>query len=444
MLGNFASSLISGNTVLPTIYNALTSSSSSIHRGATTIAPIALLILKCFAIALVPYMAVVRKRRFQGINKLLKKYPDQTLPLRDLRVAEEVYTRSFGYDFPFMMNFAVGLSVLKTSSIPRITKIQVATRETVDRGPKRAEDTNDILGEILDGPLRREARRFVQDEVDLKTGAVTTRARKSTPAAEDIDNDRAEDEARAQAAIERMNFIHSHYKIQQNDYLYNLSMFATECFYWIEHFDFRPLTDLEKNAILGIWTDIARKMGIEYVPATVQELVDWTEEYEAEHQVYASTNPMVANSSISLLQDMFTSPAAKARVKKFFSAIINPRLRKALGWEEPSQFAVRLCTSLLWIRGAFVKHLMLPKSVPAVRTALTATVFEESKGDDPRQSSAAGCPFTGGKRYIPRFNDLPPVYNLGYRIEELGPSRFFGKGPGAGACPVVGANLATL
>ncbi|KAI1317742.1 hypothetical protein EDD11_007916 [Mortierella claussenii] len=422
-------------------------------------------------------MALVRKRRYQGIKSLLKKYPDPTLPLRDLEVAREVYSRVFDYEFPFMMNIAIEMGVLKTCGIPSISKLLAATKQSVNFGHKRVEDSSDLLNELHQSYSRRIARSMVADVVDPITGKVTTTSRDpKIPLAEQEElQERANDDKRAQAAVERINFIHSHYRISQGDYLYNLAMFVLESDYWVRRFEWRPLTALERNAILAVWSNTARKMGIEDIPATIAEFEQWTEAYESEHMKYAPTNPIIADSSIAIFQAAATTPEGKARIKAFFNALLTPRLRAALGYEAPSRKAVFISESILWVRSCIVKYLMMPRTVPHVRTALSATrfddvdigqateKFEEDKkaadavataatatavdvavetkpeaGTIPVAPKTTGCPFTGGLRYVPRFHVLPPIYPLGYKIEELGPHRFFGKNPQTAICPYNG------
>lgn len=81
------------------------------------------------SIALLCYMAAVRRCRFRGIKALLDKYPDPTTPLRDINVAHEVYSRTFLLDFPFIAAISLEMTGLKTFAIPSISKVLVATKQ---------------------------------------------------------------------------------------------------------------------------------------------------------------------------------------------------------------------------------------------------------------------------------------------------------------------------
>ncbi|KAF9352680.1 hypothetical protein BGX26_009545 [Mortierella sp. AD094] len=445
MLGNLANSLFSESNILL----------ASLRHGVTAATPFAVIALKtvfaCSSVALLSYMALVRKRRYQGINRMLKKYPDPTLPLRDLEVANEIWSFVSDYEFPFMVNFSVPMSVLKLSGIPSISKIVASTKQMSNHGVKRVEDTTLLLAEALQGYSRRTARSLLVDKVDPATGKITTKPRNKLTGASAgmVDDDelkeRVNDDARAKTAVDRINFLHSHYNITQEDFLYNLGLFVLESRYWIDRFDWRPLTELERNAILAVWTDLGRKIGIENIPETVREFEEWVENYELRNMKFAPVNTAMADSAIAISQSMVTTPEAKARVKKFFVAITNPRLRAAVGYGEPTKTQVFVSDSILWVRGCIVKYLMMPRTAPNLLTAMRATKFEDvdiHNGKAENKETAGGCPFSGGMRYVPRFHDLGPQYPRGYKIEELGPERFFGKGPSA--CPVAGLKSTTV
>ncbi|KAF9281167.1 hypothetical protein BGZ68_006804 [Mortierella alpina] len=303
------------------------------------------------SIALLCYMAAVRRCRFRGIKALLDKYPDPTTPLRDINVAHEVYSRTFLLDFPFIAAISLEMTGLKTFAIPSISKVLVATK--------------------------------------------------------------------------------------QDDYTYNLSLFVLEATRLIDRFEWRKMTELEKNAVLAVWTQTGRGMGIENIPGSVQEYEEWAETYESKKMVFAPSNFTIAESSMVYLGSI--APPVASLLRDFIVSLMTPRLRAALGYEAPSRFKVWMFNSSLWLRGCFVKHLMMPRTVPLVRTALRAAK-EGKDAEGHKADSISGCPFSGRKRYITRFDPAPPpLYPQGYVIEELGPDRFLGKGPAS-----VSANPAVL
>jgi len=183
--------------------------------------------LACGGGVLAAYMLLVRHLRYRRIRKLLAKYPDPTIPLRDFPVAREVLSTSVNWDFPYLSEVALEFALFKTYSIPTISKILAATQQFSKEVEKRADDTVFILMEMTQGYARHQKR--------IATTGV------------DNPEDRAKDEQRSFIASERLNFIHSHYPIKQEDFLYTLALFIKEPPSFISRYEWRPVTELECN-----------------------------------------------------------------------------------------------------------------------------------------------------------------------------------------------------
>ncbi|KAG0256387.1 hypothetical protein BG011_004584 [Mortierella polycephala] len=388
-------------------------------------------------------MVHVRRQRFRGIQQLLEKYPDPTLPLRNLKIAQEVWSRTIEYDFPFISDFSVEMSIFKACATPSISKILAATKQLTGDTHKRIDDTSLLLCELHDTPSRRVARALLIETTNPKTSKPVERLRRATDPSpnplldpEEL-QEQGNDEARTQATIDRINWIHSHYRIPQEDYTYNLALFILEVLDWIDRFEWRKTTDLEKNAVLAVWTATGEKLGIENIPSTVKDLREWTENYERVKMVYASWNPVVAESVIKLSQSTIPFPTPYGLVRRVLISFLPPRVCAALGYKAPATYMVWMTKTSFWLRSRFVRYFMLPRTVPLVRTALRAAKEEapvdikESAHEVDGVKSGGACPFSQGhKRYIPRFDYLQPsLYSKGYRIDELGPARFARKDP---------------
>lgn len=155
-------------------------------------------------------------------------------------------------------------------------------------------------------------------------------------------------------------------------------------------------------------------MGIQNIPETLEELEAWAEAYEAEHSRYAKSNVAIAYATVDLL----LSNAPKFLHSfgyKVVSALLTDRLRTAFGLPPPPRGLTTIVNGALYLRAFFIRNLMLPRYYPSVRTAYRANN-------------------EGG--YVPQYNKWTPLYSQGYKIEDLGPDKFRGKGPG---CPVVHA-----
>ncbi|KAF9217856.1 hypothetical protein CPC16_003746 [Podila verticillata] len=340
-----------------------------------------------YAIALGAYMLLVRHLRYRRIRALQAKYTDPTLPLRNIDVAREIASDIAVLEFPYLNTVALEFALFKTYAIPSISKILAATRQFSSSALKRADDTGLILAEMNQAYSRKQLREILEGKTDP---------------AEDLN-----DEKRSQMATERLNWIHGHYPIKQEDYLFTLALFILEPGSWIDRFEWRPLSELERNAMLAVWTETGENMKIQNIPTTFQAVKEWAEAYEQEHMLYAHSNVAIANSTIELL--LSRAPTAVHPFgRKVVSALLTPRLQKAFNMPAPSWAFVTVIKSILWLRGGFIKYFMLPRNIPVIRT--------------PPRANKEG-------RYVPLFNKYEPVYPNGYTIDELGPDKFRGKCP---------------
>ncbi|KAG0230585.1 hypothetical protein BGW42_000849 [Actinomortierella wolfii] len=348
-----------------------------------------------YAVAVAAYVAYVRSQRYKRMRALEAKYPDPTLPLRNHNIAKEITSAVNNFEFPYLFTVSLEFALFKTYAIPSISVILAATKQFTTNCLKRAEDTAFLLLEMNEGYSRNLGRCMRENNVVDET---------------EVQND----EKRAAAAVERVNFLHGHYNIKQGDYLYTLALFILEPSSWIDRFEWRPLTRLEKNALLAVWTKNGRDMGIENIPETLEELETWAEAYEAEHSRFAKSNVAIAYATIDLLLSnapKFMHPFGY----KVVSCLLTDRLRTAFGLPQPPKGLTTIVEGVLYLRAFFIRNFMLPRHYPSVRTALRA--------------NKEGA-------YVPQYNKWKPVYPQGYKIEELGPEKFIGKGPG---CPAVHA-----
>ncbi|KAG0270244.1 hypothetical protein BGZ95_001766 [Linnemannia exigua] len=334
-------------------------------------------------------MALVRHLRYRRINALLHKYPDPTLPLRDLKVAKEVSTATGGYDFPYLNAVSLEFALFKTYAIPSISKILAATQQFAAQCPKRVDDTGLILAEMTEAYRRQSYRSMTEAHPDLGEDEM--------------------DAKRQQVALEKLNFIHGHYPIRQEDYLYTLALFVLEPVSWLGRFEWRGITELEKNALLGVWRHTGTNMKIENIPGTFDELAQWAENYERENMVYAHSNVAIASATTRHL--LSRAPKALHPLgRHIVSTLLTNRLRTAFAIPNPPRGLTTLIVSILTLRKYFIRYFFLPKRYPLFRSALRAN--EQGK-------------------FVPRFNKYAPIYPDGYHIEDLGPSKFMGQ------CPVL-------
>ena len=149
---------------------------------------------------------------------------------------------------------------------------------------------------------------------------------------------------RTRKAIARMNYLHSPYiaagKISNADLLYTLSVFVTEPIYWINHHEWRHVTDEEVCALGTFWKSIGDAMEITYTgylardswPDGIEfyhDIHQWALQYEAQHMVPATSNKKTADELVPLL--LFYMPRWLQPVgRQAVGVLMGDLLRKAM------------------------------------------------------------------------------------------------------------------
>ncbi|KAL8763411.1 MAG: hypothetical protein Q9184_000799 [Pyrenodesmia sp. 2 TL-2023] len=331
------------------------------------------------------------------------------------------------FEFPLTYTKALQFALFRTYGIPSISKLLVATSQLSDvaTASKRYADTAVLIREFMCH-------------------------KPSDP--------------RTLEAIARMNYIHSLYQksgaIRDDDMLFTLSLFVSEPIRWIERYEWRKLDTFEQCALGVFWKSIGDAMGINYRNLTsskegwvdglhwIEELAEWSEEYEKANMVPHTNNNKTANETVAILLWGVPKPLQPFG-KRVVSAIMDDRLRTAM------IFSVRkfLLRYLSLPRPNFLR--MVELEPPSQDGRIALRVWEGAPyyvrptlwrrwGPEALASRLLGLPLPGdeGEKYYPR----------GYMIPEVGPDVVAGKGAKnvketvaglqktrTGGCPFVGA-----
>ncbi|CAO3690843.1 unnamed protein product [Rhizopus stolonifer] len=175
----------------------------------------------------VSYLAYVRHRRYNHLNRMIEKYPDPRVILENHDIAIEIYSDIFRKEFPLFARSSLEFALFKPFATPSVSKLLVSTREFLDRCPRRIEDTELILSEIID-PYPR-----IQNELLINPHISEKEILKQYE--------------RREASINRLNEIHGKYSISNEDYLYTLVLFVTESLRWLNSWEWRKLDIRETN-----------------------------------------------------------------------------------------------------------------------------------------------------------------------------------------------------
>jgi hypothetical protein len=316
------------------------------------------------------YLVTVQFCRFHR-QKFIHRKIDHAKSLNngelDVESSRQTLQEIVNYEFPFACRKSLEFALFRTIGIPSISKLLLKTQEMINCA-RRYDDTDLLISEFCQNPI---------------------------------------DSERHNQALQRLNFIHGLYrgKISKEDMLYTLSVFTLEPIRWINKFEWRTLSSEEENCFFVFWMEIGKRMGIPNLPPTLEELDILNRKYEENHMIYDESNSIVAASTVDLLLS-FVPEFLKNFGRKAIYSVCDQRLRKAMGFSDPSHWMEVLVNSFFTMRKFFLRHFNLPR------------IFEENR------IASSGCPFqkeSNTARYIPNFHVYEPTYADGYTIPTLGP-----------------------
>lgn len=214
------------------------------------------------------------------------------------------------YEFPFDMTRALELALFHTYASPRVSGLLVGTGEFERHGQKRYDDTSRLIGE------------FMESGYDSEKG---------------------------QRAILHMNHIHSHYRIDNTDFLFVLATFVFYPIDWINRYGWRKLIPSEELALFYFFREVGRRMHIHSLPDTLAELRAFTDAYEERHFRYTESNQRIADATVKIVQGWFPR-FLHPLVQPTFAALINDKLRLAFGYQRPPGWFTAMAEGALRVR----------------------------------------------------------------------------------------------
>jgi len=267
---------------------------------------------------------------------------EQLDPERD---HQRIVHLSFGYEFPWDSIRALEIALYRTYCVPSISALLDRTGEFHRNAQRRYDDTSILVAEMC--------------EWGYESG-------------------------RGKEALEQMNWVHGHFRIANDDFLYVLSTFIYEPIRWIDAVGWRPTCRNERLGYYWFWREIGTRMGTVGIPPSYEAFEEWSREYERRHFRFAETNQRVGTATRDLFASWF--PRVLTPVVRYsIYAMLDEAMIRSFGFPKPLPFTRALLVGALKVRGRAVRWL------PPRRTAHFFT-------DDPNWT-----------------------YPDGYRISELGP-----------------------
>lgn len=261
---------------------------------------------------------------------------------------------------------------------------------------------------------------------------------------------------RAQMAIARTKFLHKGYrasgKILDDDMLYTLSLFATEPIRFVQLYEWRSMTELERCAVGTYWKSLGDALEISYdkLPSSktgfrdglhwLEEISHWSQLYEEEHMHPNAQNKEIADKTIDVL--VYNLPRFLKPLGAHFAAhLMDDRLRNAMMIPRPPALLSYVFSAAFQTRKYFLRYVAFPRP-----NFMRLDVFTEKPNEHGRHHVRIweGAPFyvqpTVWNRWGPTAwfkwtlgQPLPgdegdKYYPKGYYTPDMGPKYFEGKG----------------
>ena len=276
-------------------------------------------------------------------------HPRRYANLREIRTldperdTDRIVWLTSRHEFPWDYTQGTGIAFLRDYGIPSISRLLDRTAEFENDGVKRYDDT------LL----------FAEEA-----------------SVEGIDSERSHD------AVRRLNRIHGHYDIPNDEFRYVLATTIVGPVRWIEQFGWRRLDPVELRALARFTTRFGELMGVKDLPSTYDGYLELLTSYERERFSFDPVNRRVTEATLRIARETAPRPLRPV-VRRVTIALMDEPLREALGMpRQPAWFAAAVRVGL----GLRARLLCL---APPRRTA---------------------------------YHHKPSTYPQGYRLGDLGPA----------------------
>jgi hypothetical protein len=235
------------------------------------------------------------KSRYDNLREI------RTLDPYDDADRDRIVTLTARHDLPWDFDQGVAIAFLRDYGVPSISRLLDRTRQFEDDGIKRYDDT------------------LIFQEEAVADGV---------------------DSPRSRAAIDRLNRIHGHYDIPNEEFQYVLATTIVGPVRWIRRYGWRQLDPIELVALTRFTTRFGELMGITGLPETYNGYEELLDSYEAEHFEFHPANKRVTDATIRI--GRATAPwYLKIGFRRVSIALMDEPLRLALGLERQPRWLVR-------------------------------------------------------------------------------------------------------
>jgi len=268
---------------------------------------------------------------------------DHIRTLDAVRDRDEIVWLVSRHEFPWDYNQGTGIAFLRDYGIPSIAALLDRTGEFEHDGVKRYDDTL-----------------LVAEEATVE----------------------GMDSARGHASVRRLNRIHGHYDIPNDEFQYVLATTIVGPVEWIREFGWRDLEPVELQALAGLTTRFGELMGISGLPTTYDGYLTLLRDYERERFAFTGSSRRVTEATLRIARQI-APPPLRLLARRVTIALMDEPLRIALGMPEQPAWFVAAVGRALRARARLLRF------APPRRTA---------------------------------YHHRPTSYPHGYTLEDLGPA----------------------
>jgi len=228
-------------------------------------------------------------------------------------------------EFPWDVSQALSLALFRTYAVPSIGGLLAGTGAFTENVQKRYDDTVLLLDAVLQHGF---------------------------------------EEGPGREALRRINRMHGHYPISNDDFRYVLSTFVVVPSRWLDDFGWRPLWVPEERALVRYYRELGRHMGIQDIPETYEEFEDLMDSYEREHFDYDPGARAVADATLELAATLPPNDRLPRHLAvKATLALLDDHVLDAFHYERPSRLLRRTVRAGLKARAEVVAR-MRPRTEP--------------------------------------------------------------------------------
>jgi hypothetical protein len=250
----------------------------------------------------------------------------RTLDPYDDEDRDRIVTLTGRYDLPWDFDQGLAIAFLRDYGVPSIARLLDKTREFEDHGIKRYDDT------------------LIFQEESVADGVDSDRSRES---------------------LRRLNRIHGHYDIPNDEFQYVLATTIIGPVRWIGRYGWRQLDPIEVVAMTRFTTRFGELMGIKGLPSTYEGYLELLTSYERERFEFSPEAKRVTEATIRI--GRANAPwFMKIGFRRVTIALMDEPLRRALGMEPQPQWLVRAVDRGLRLRGKALRFFP-PRTTPYER-----------------------------------------------------------------------------